>query len=259
MSENEGMSSKATMIGVAGAGCGCMTLPAAAAGLIVLLIVFGGLGVLFAPIIALILFFGGGGGGDDVSPSDIDTDAVSESVQGDGKGELNPKTVPSHLADTIEDAGGICDAIGPVVIAAQIEHESSFNEDMLGPNGEKGISQLPPDKFEEFGEDEDDNDETSATDPKDSIMAQGRYMCSLAEKVKPLVDSGQAPEGQSVLDLALAAYDVGLKAVQDAKGLPESGAAQSYVITVRSLFPRFEGIGGAVSPSEFPTPPASES
>ncbi|MBO8188870.1 transglycosylase SLT domain-containing protein [Streptomyces spirodelae] len=257
MSENEGMSGKATLIGLVGTGCGCMTLPAAAAGLIVLLIVFGGLGVLFAPIIALILFFGGGGGGDDVSPSDIDTDEVSESVQGDGKGELHHDTVPAELADTIEEAGGICDVIGPVVIAAQIEHESSFNEDMLGPNGEKGISQLPPDKFEEFGEDEDDNDETSATDPEDSIMAQGRYMCSLAEKVKPLVDSGQAPEGQSVLDLTLAAYDVGLKAVQDAKGLPRSGTAQGYVITVRSLFPRFEGIGGAVSPSEFPTPPTS--
>ncbi|MEW2218972.1 transglycosylase SLT domain-containing protein [Streptomyces sp. NPDC006990] len=262
MSENEGKAGKATMIGLVGTGCGCMTLPAAAAGLIVVLIIFGGLGVLFAPIIALILFFGGGGGGDDVSPSDIDTDKVSESVQGDGKGELDEKTVPEGLLETIQDAGDICDAIGPVVIAAQIEHESSFNKDMLGPDGEKGISQLPPDKFEEFGEDEDDNDETSATDPEDSIMAQGRYMCSLAEKVKPLVDSGRAPEGQSVLDLALAAYDVGLKAVQDAEGLPESGPAQSYVITVRSLFPRFEGIGGSVAPSEFPdydVPDASSS
>lgn len=135
-----------------------------------------------------------------------------------------------------------------MVIAAQIEHESSFNKDMRGNNGEEGISQLPPDKFKEFGEDKDDNDETRATDAEDSIMAQGKYLCSLAEKVKPIVDSGQAPEDQGVLDLALAAYDVGLDAVQKAKGVPETSSAQSYVLGVRSLFPRFEGIGGALPP-----------
>jgi membrane-bound lytic murein transglycosylase MltF len=144
-----------------------------------------------------------------------------------------------------------------VVIAAQLERESSFNKDMRGANGEEGISQLPPDKFEEFGEDEDDNDETRATDPEDSIMAQGRYMCSLAEKVKPIVDNGEAPDGQGVLDLTLAAYEVGLEEVQKAKGIPESDEAQAYVAGVRSLFPRFEGIGGAVAPSEFPSPTMS--
>ncbi|MEU7314811.1 transglycosylase SLT domain-containing protein [Streptomyces sp. NPDC007083] len=262
MSESGGASGKAAMVGLAGTGCGCLMLPPAAAGIVVLLIIFGGLGVLFAPIIALILLFGGGGSGADNPEADVDSDAVAESVQGDGKGELDEKTVPENLADVIQDAGGICDAIGPVVIAAQIEHESSFNKDMLGPHGEKGISQLPPDKFDEFGEDEDDNDETSATDPEDSIMAQGRYMCSLAKSVKPIVDSGRAPEDESVLDLTLAAYEVGLEAVQEAGGVPENSKAQSYVITVRSLFPRFEGIGGSVAPSEFPdydVPDASES
>ncbi|WP_326686967.1 MULTISPECIES: lytic transglycosylase domain-containing protein [unclassified Streptomyces] len=253
MSESEGSGGNAAMM--AGMGCGCLSLalPPAAAGIGVVLIIFGGLGVLFAPIIALILFFGGGGGGGD-SSEDIDSDAVAESVQGDGKGELDEETVPEDLAETIKDAGGVCDVIGPVVIAAQIEHESSFNKDMRGNNGEEGISQLPPDKFKEFGEDKDDNDETRATDAEDSIMAQGKYLCSLAEKVKPIVDSGQAPEDQGVLDLALAAYDVGLDAVQKAKGVPETSSAQSYVLGVRSLFPRFEGIGGALPPSEFPSP-----
>ncbi|RCG25499.1 lytic transglycosylase domain-containing protein [Streptomyces diacarni] len=253
MSEDGGGgSSKAAMIGLASLGCGCMSLPVAAAGLVVVLIIFGGLGVLFAPIIAIILFFGGGGDGPD-DGSGVDTDEVSESVQGDGKGDLDENTVPDDLADTIQEAGGICDVIGPVVIAAQIERESSFNKDMLGPNGEEGISQLPPDKFEEFGEDEDDNDETQATDPEDSIMAQGRYMCDLAEKVKPLVDSGEALDGESVLDLTLAAYAVGLDAVQKAKAVPATTEAQSYVAGVRSNFPRFEGIGGSVAPSDFPS------
>lgn len=261
MSEGEGTSSsgKAVAVGLASLGCGCLTLPVVAAGLVVVLIIFGGLGVLFAPIIALILLFGGGGGGHDDPAADVDSDEVAESVKGDGKGDLDEETVPEDLADVIEKAGGVCDVIGPVVIAAQIEHESSFNKDMLGPNGEKGISQLPPDVFEEYGEDEDDNDETSATDPEDSIMAQGRYMCALAEKVKPIVDSGEAPEDEGVLDLTLAAYGVGLDAVQEAKAVPATGEAQQYVVSVRSLFPRFEGIGGSLPPDEYPDPDVSAS
>ncbi|MGP3973562.1 lytic transglycosylase domain-containing protein [Streptomyces sp. 8N114] len=261
MSGSEGSSgngAKLAMLG--GGGCaGCLSFLAAAVGGGVLVFIFGGLGVLLAPIIAIILFFGGGGDDGGSSADDVDSEAIAESVQGDGKGELNPETVPEDLSETIEDAGGICDAIGPVVIAAQIEQESSFNKDMKGPNGEEGISQLPPDKFKEFGEDEDDNDETKATDAEDSIMAQGRYLCSLADEVKPIVDSGEAPEGEGVLDLALAAYEVGLDKVKEAKGIPESSKAQSYVVSIRSLFPRFEGIGGAVAPSEFPSASMSPS
>ncbi|MBO8195961.1 lytic transglycosylase domain-containing protein [Streptomyces oryzae] len=261
MSESDGDgggSPKAALYG--GAGCtGCMAFLAAMAGGGVFVFIYGGLGVLFAPIIAIILFFGGGGGGPDSHSGGISSEEVSESVQGDGKGELNSETVPADLAETIEDAGDVCDAIGPVVIAAQIEKESSFNKDMKGPNGEEGISQLPPDKFEEFGEDKDDNDETKATDAEDSIMAQAKYMCSLADEVKPIVDSGQAPDGQGVLDLALAAYEVGLDTVKAAKGIPDTPEAQGYVVGVRSLFPRFEGIGGAVAPSEFPSASMSPS
>ncbi|GAA2607807.1 transglycosylase SLT domain-containing protein [Streptomyces axinellae] len=256
MSESEGSSGSGAVVGGAVAtGCGCMMAPLAVGGLGVVVVIFGGLGVLFAPIIALILFFGGGGSGSD-SGHEIDTDKVSNSVQGDGKGELNEKTVPTDLADTIKDAGSVCDAIGPVVIAAQIEHASSFNKDMLGSDGKKGISQLPPDKFDEFGEDKDDNDKTRATDPEDSIMAQGKYLCSLVDKVTPIVDASDTPKDkkpEKVLDLALAAYDVGFEKVEKAKDIPD-GEAASYVFSVRSLFPRFEGIGGALPPDEYPTP-----
>ncbi|MGI5347334.1 transglycosylase SLT domain-containing protein [Streptomyces sp. CA-250714] len=257
MSEGEGSSGSTVPVLAAAGGClGFMAILGTSVAGVVVTTIFGGLGVLFSPIIAIILFFGGGGddGSDEVP--EIDTDEVAASVQGDGKGKLDTATVPDDLAETIEEAGGICDAIGPVVIAAQIERESSFNKDMKSPDGKIGISQLPPDKFEEFGEDEDDNDETSATDAEDSIMAQGRYLCSLAESVKPLVDSGQVPEGQGVLDLTLAAYHSGLDAVRGAKGIPKDNGAQNYVIGIRSLFPRFEGIGGSVAPSEFPSYPS---
>lgn len=253
MSENQGgASSYVAPAAVGVGGCGCLAMPAVMTGGIVFVIIYCGLGVLFFPIVVLILLFGGGGGsGDD--GWDVDTDAVIDSVQGDGTGQLDPETVPDDLVDPIQNAGSICDAVGPVVIAAQIQRESQFNEDLVGPDGAEGISQLPPEKFDEFGEDDDDNDETSAFDAEDSIMAQGRYMCSLVEQLQGLVDRGEAPLNHSVLDLALAAYDAGIDAVLEAKAIPETNQSQGYVVGVRSLFPRFEGIGGAVPPDASPT------
>ncbi|WP_045296270.1 MULTISPECIES: lytic transglycosylase domain-containing protein [Streptomyces] len=248
----------------AGTGCGCLLSPLALLGALVVIIIIGGFGVLLAPLIALILLFSGGGGGGDGSAGADDADEVIAVFNGDGKGELDTSTVPEDLADPIEEAGGLCEEIGPVVIASQIERESGFNAELVGENGETGISQLPPAVFEKYGEDDDDNDETSALDAEDSIMAQGRYLCDLAEEARRMIEANEATG--SVLDLALAGYHVGTDAVRAAKGVPQTNEAQGYVLAIRAQFAKYAGVAApppgatpGVTPGTGPGPTGSPS
>ncbi|MEU3891993.1 transglycosylase SLT domain-containing protein [Streptomyces sp. NPDC029041] len=221
-----------------GTGCGCLLSPLALLGTLVVIIIIGGFGVLLAPLIALILLFSGGGG--DGSAGADDVDEVIAVFNGDGGGELDPSTVPEDLVEPIEEAGDLCGAIGPVVIASQIERESGFKGELVGENGEEGISQLPPEVFEKYGEDDDGNDETSAFDAEDSIMAQGRHLCDLAGQAQRMTDANEATG--SVLDLALAGYHVGMDAVRAAKGVPQTNEAQGYVLAVRAQFAKYAGV-----------------
>ncbi|MGW4088093.1 transglycosylase SLT domain-containing protein [Streptomyces sp. NPDC004822] len=232
-----GRGSNAAVTAAAATGLGCLASPVALVGGIVVVIIIGGLGVLLAPIIALILLFTGGGSG---STPDVSPDEISSVVQGDGKGELARDTVPTDVVDAILDAGALCPGVGPVVIASQIQQESGFDSTVVGPNGEVGLSQLPPSVFEEFGEDDDSNGAESPLDATDSILAQGRFMCSLIDQTEPLASEGR-PLGDA-LSLALAAYDVGLDAVRLAGGVPRTDQSQTYVVGVRALFARFQGL-----------------
>ncbi|MFB7494615.1 lytic transglycosylase domain-containing protein [Streptomyces sp. NPDC056161] len=204
-----------------------------------IVIIFCGLGILLMPIVVLILLFGGGGG----SHHDYDDmgDQAITAFQGDGKGALAPDSVPADLQDIIETAGGQCSQIGPIVIASQIEYASGFNSTMVGANGAKGISQLPPAIFDKYGKDDDDNDKTSATDNKDSIMAQARYMCALAEENQKRVDNKTATG--SVLDLTLAAYYLGMDASSvGAGGVALTNDTQGYIAAIRAQFAKYGGI-----------------
>ncbi|MCX4737470.1 lytic transglycosylase domain-containing protein [Streptomyces antibioticus] len=231
----------------AGTGCGCLLSPLVLAGTVIVVIVFGGFGVLLAPVIALVLLFGGGGGGGDTPTLEAQASQAIDIFTGDGKGDLEPSTVPDDLYDPIVKAGAVCDTVGPIVIASQIEQESAFDATLVGPNGELGLSQLPPEIFTRFGEDDDDNDKVSALDAADSILAQGRYLCDLAGQAQRAIDDGRATG--TVLDLALAAYDVGMDAVLAAKGLPSE--AQGYVAAVRAQFSKYSGLA---APPEGATP-----
>jgi hypothetical protein len=244
MSDNPGEGSKGTGAAVkavaAAGGAGCLASPVIALGAVVVIIVIGGFGVLLAPVIAIILFFTGGGGGGGDQP-DTDPATIVSTTQGDGKGDLAIDAVPDEdLVTPIQDAGALCPDIGPAVIAAQIERESGFDAAKTGPNGEQGISQLDPAVFARFGKDDDDSGEASALDPEDSILAQGRFLCSLVDQVEPVAADGEPLH--DVLSLALAAYDVGADAVLAAKGVPNTNEAQSYVIGIRALLPKYLGL-----------------
>ncbi|MEV6949700.1 lytic transglycosylase domain-containing protein [Streptomyces sp. NPDC051172] len=252
--DEEGGGSKAVRnTAVAAGGAGCLLFPLGLAGGTVIVIVFCGFGVLLAPLIAIYLLFhsvfGGGGGGGDL-PGPDDASSVMAVFLGDGQGELDTSTVPEGLVDPIQQAGQLCGAIGPIVIASQIEKASGFNASLVGPDGKQGISQLPPDVFTKYGKDDDNNGKASALDAKDSILAQGRYLCDLADQAQKMIDANEATG--SVLDLALAGYDVGMDAVRAAKGVPETAEAQGYVAAIRAQFAKYAGV--AAIPSGTPTP-----
>ncbi|MEU8677807.1 lytic transglycosylase domain-containing protein [Streptomyces sp. NPDC048560] len=250
-SDGPGSTAKIAM-GTAGA-LGCLTSPVVLLGTVVVVIVIGGLGVILAPLILLVQLFGGGG-----SDPAIEAEKVMEVFQGDGKGELDPAQVPSDLLEPIKAAGALCEAIGPVVIAAQLERESDFDPNLVRPDGAQGISQLPPAVFTELGTDENDNGKVSAFDADDSIMAQGRHMCALAGEVRILIDNGQAIG--TVLDLTLAAYDADIDAVRQAGGIPTTNQSQGYVVGIRALLAKYEGIGApptSFAPTPTPTSPTT--
>ncbi|WP_329529478.1 lytic transglycosylase domain-containing protein [Streptomyces sp. NBC_01462] len=234
-------------------GAGCLLFPMGLAGGTVIVIVFCGFGVLLAPLIAIYLLFhsifGGGGGGDDI-PGPSDASSVMAIFQGDGQGDLDTSTVPEDLVESIQKAGAICSYVGPIVIASQLEKASNFNASVSGPDGKQGISQLPPDIFSKYGKDDDGNGKTSVLDAKDSIMAQGRYMCDLAGQAQKMIDANQA--AGSVLDLTLAGYAVGMDAVKAAQGMPTTNEAQGYVTSIRAQFAKYSG--AAAIPSGTPTP-----
>ncbi|MCW7944314.1 hypothetical protein AAW14_20345 [Streptomyces hygroscopicus] len=222
-------------------GLGCLTSPIVVLVATVVIIIMGGFGVLLAPLIAFIMLFKGGGG------PHVDPNNVVNVFQSDGKAPLDPTTVPPDLVEPIQKAGTLCPEISPVVIAAQIDRESGFDANLVGPDGEQGISQLSPENFARFGKDENGDNSASALDPADAILAQGRYLCSLAQQVRPFATSAQPPQDE--LSITLAAYDVGIDAVRVAQGVPKTNRSQAYVLGIRAQFATYEGIVPKPSPS----------
>jgi hypothetical protein len=217
----------------------CVTAPLVLAGGAILVIMMGICQTILLPLVLLMQLFGllgGGGGGSNTS-----ADQIIAAYQGDGKGALDSTQVPlTSAVDAINAAGALCTTISPVIVAAQIEHESDFDSTKKGPNGAEGLSQLPPDVFTKYGKDDDKNGNTSALDDTDSIMAQGRYLCDLAGQVQTLVNERKAIG--DVLDLTLAAYHVGIDAIRTAGGIPPNAEVHSYIVEIRVLFPKYQGI-----------------
>jgi hypothetical protein len=253
MGNEEEQKSNGAKYAIAGAGlAGCLSSPLILGGGAVLIIIFGGLGVLLMPLIILIMIFGGGGS----SSEQLDTgEEVVQIARGDGQGELDAAQVPSHLKETLDDAGTKCGTISPVILAAQIEMESNWDAAKTGPDTKSGISQLPKSIFDKYGEDTDDNDKTQPADAKDSITAQAKYMCDLAGQVQGLKDSGQTTD--NVLDMTLAAYHAGIDKVLAAKGVPQEQGTLGYVVSVRSRFARYQGIGAPPTSYSVPAPSAT--
>jgi hypothetical protein len=240
MAEQEQKGSNAAKAGIAFGGMACMGIPLCVVGAAPIIIIFGGLGILLMPLIILILIFGGGGGS---SQQESTGQEIADIAQGNGKGTLAESQVPEDLYDTLEEAGRKCSGISGIILASQIRVDSFWVRDKQGEGTKLGISQLPKDIFDKYGEDKDDNDKTQQQDAEDSIMAQGKHLCALYNDAKALKASGQVPDSEDTLDLALGAYHVGMDSIKASGGISKNVDAQQYAVEVRSNFAMMQGIG----------------
>jgi possible peptidase/ transglycosylase len=172
---------------------------------------------------------------------DNDSDK-KDKAKGAAQGVAN---VPSEYQGVVLKAGSICPEITPPLIAAQIEAESNWNPKAGSHAGAQGMAQFMPATWASVGKDGDGDGKADILNPADSIYSQGVYMCSLASEVKERISSGKLKG--DVAQLALAAYNAGMGAVDSAGGIPQNSETQSYVPKIMGLMAKYaaaKSVGG---------------
>jgi hypothetical protein len=146
------------------------------------------------------------------------------------------------LIPVLDEAGSLCPGISAPLLAAQIDAESAWNPSAVSPAGAEGIAQFLPATFTAYARNDDGTGNVSPFNPVDAVMAMGRYDCALLADVSGLT-------GQPPTSLMLAAYNAGVGAVLEFKGIPPYPETEAYVGRVESLVP----IYGASLSSSSPT------
>ncbi|MFF0488132.1 peptidoglycan DD-metalloendopeptidase family protein [Nocardia sp. NPDC004068] len=173
---------------------------------------------------------------------------------GTAGGALADGKVPAELEIWYRRAGSLCPEITPSLLAAQGRQESGFRRGLTSPAGAQGLSQfLPstaraadPDDGKPYLLDADGNGTASLWDDGDAIIAQGRYMCSIAHQIERWIGEGRVHG--DVVPLALAAYNAGEGAVLASGGMPNQVAAhfsetQPYVANILAMEPQYRAAG----------------
>lgn len=154
------------------------------------------------------------------------TDSPPEEEHVPDSGGLSAAVPPQYI-DSVMQAGSICDAITPSLIAAQIDTESSWNPLAVSPAGAQEIAQFMPGTWESVGMDGNGDGVIDPFNPADAILSQGHFMCSLYNQVQQYFS-------EPSLEYTLAAYNAGLGAVQASNGIPPFPETMNYVEVVLS-------------------------
>ncbi|WP_280365103.1 peptidoglycan DD-metalloendopeptidase family protein [Nocardia wallacei] len=173
---------------------------------------------------------------------------------GTAGGALAEGKVPPELEIWYRRAGSLCPEITPSILAAQGRQESGFRRGLTSPAGAQGLAQfLPttaratdPDDGQPYLLDADGNGTASLWDDGDAIIAQGRYMCSIAHQVERWIGEGKVRG--DVVPLSLAAYNAGEGAVLASGGMPNQYAAhfsetQPYVANILAMEAQYRAPG----------------
>lgn len=172
---------------------------------------------------------------------DNDSDK-KDKAKGAAQGVAN---VPGEYQGVVLKAGSICPEITPPLIAAQIEAESNWNPKAGSHAGAQGMAQFMPRTWASVGKDGDGDGKADILNPQDAIYSQGVYMCSLASEVKERISAGKLKG--DVAQLALAAYNAGMGAVDAAGGIPQYAETQNYVPKIMGLMAKYaaaKSVGG---------------
>jgi soluble lytic murein transglycosylase-like protein len=118
--------------------------------------------------------------------------------------------ITDDLVKPIIEAAATAQDVQPDLLRAVIERESGFRPCAVSAKGARGLMQLMPTTQEQFGV-------ADPFDPKENIGAGAKLLKQLLDKYK------------GELKLALAAYNAGAGAVDEAAGIPPIGETQDYV------------------------------
>ena len=168
-------------------------------------------------VVMLLMLLGGG----------VAADAASAPA---APGVLRPGTVPAQYEALVRNAAQTCPGITAPTLAAQLEAESGWNPNAVSPAGAQGLSQFMPGTWIGEGLDGDNDGVRDPFNPADAIASQASFMC----KLLAAVTADNRLTGDR-LDLALAAYNAGLGAVQRYRGVPPFPETQGYLRRIRAL------------------------
>lgn len=147
-------------------------------------------------------------------------------------GQVPPEFEPWLALSAVQ-----CRELSPALLAAQIKQESGFTPGLTSPAGAAGYTQFMPATWAAYGFPVDEignvTGPVGAGDPNDvgdAVMAQGRYNCSVADTLRPGIESGSITGDP--IELMLAGYNAGPGAVQQFGGVPPYAETQNYVTTI---------------------------
>ncbi|MDJ0363039.1 M23 family metallopeptidase [Rhodococcus sp. H29-C3] len=153
------------------------------------------------------------------------------------RADLAAGQIPPEFQPWLTRSAAQCREVSPAILAAQLKQEAGFTPGLTSPAGAKGYGQFMPETWAAYGFPVDDNGTVTgpagAGDPNDigdAVMAQGRYNCSVADTLRPGIESGSIT-GDPV-ELMLAGYNAGPGAVQQFGGIPPYPETQNYVTTI---------------------------
>lgn len=146
--------------------------------------------------------------------------------------QLDATAIPDQqLVSWLIKAGALCQHVSAPLLAAQLQQESGFRPHLTSSAGAQGYAQFLPATFAAIAQDDDNNGRTNPNDRGDAVMAQGRYMCQIADQVKTV-------PGDRVGNI-LAGYNAGPGAVLRYHGIPPYPETQNYVKTITANITKF--------------------
>jgi hypothetical protein len=144
----------------------------------------------------------------DMEPAEPECDPIEDAA-------VNPVIESAAKANELQ----------PDLLRAVMRQESQFYPCAVSEKGARGLMQLMPSTAEQFAVQD-------VFDPKQNVEGGAKYMKQLFDKYK------------GNLGLALAAYNAGPAAVDDAKGIPDIPETRNYVDAILKMLAKKAEAGG---------------